>query len=775
MTTDDDKKASGDSIDAQHSQGFIHTAHGPVSQNFGEQTTINSGGGDVAGGDLDKRQGNFVSGGTVQTSVMVGVNQGTINIAPTMTAQERRNRSRMLQKVRDFWVKGVLENSLYGAALIELGMEYRPDAVIHSWDVIIQQPDRPNETLPSGKKLSEVFDEFGGELLILGSPGSGKTTILLELARDLISRAEQDEGLPIPVVFNLSSWAEQHPPLADWLIDELNIRYDVPRKLGTAWIDTDHILPLLDGLDEVVVEQRAACIHAINAFRQAHGFIGLVVCSRVSDYEALSTRLKLRGAVLIQPLTAQKIDHYLAEVGSPAAGLRKLLHQDAVLREFAEAPLVLSTMLLAYQGHSIEAIAAGGTVEQQRRRLFDAYVQRMLARRGVGRTYSAEQTRLWLGWLAQRMVEHAQTVFLVERLQPEWLPDRTARLRYTLLDRLSSAFAIGLLSALVVWLLGFARAAVLTYSVADALIVGLFGGMGVFLNAQQSLTRVVLRSMFGALLGFSVVGLLVGIVDKSVAVGLAGGFIGGVPTGIAAALFGMPALTARRIVIVETLRWSWSGARRLALGAFLFGAINGAIASLLGLPLDMVHGRLGLFYIIMAVLASASGAALAGLVLGGMVGDRLDAQTRPNQGIRRSVRSALRVWLLFGLTAAPMGAILSVLITTLLANDASLRADVFFWIGGIVPSALVAWVVVGMIGALAFGGYAVLSHIALRWILWRSGAVPLDYVRFLDYAVERVFLRKVGGGYIFVHRLLMEHFASLDDSTTTREHTTTAS
>jgi hypothetical protein len=45
-------------------------------------------------------------------------------------------------------------------------------------------------------------------------------------------------------------------------------------------------------------------------------------------------------------------------------------------------------------------------------------------------------------------------------------------------------------------------------------------------------------------------------------------------------------------------------------------------------------------------------------------------------------------------------------------------------------------------------------------VLWRFGAMPLDYVRFLDYAAERVFLRKVGGGYIFVHRLLLEHFAS---------------
>jgi hypothetical protein len=37
---------------------------------------------------------------------------------------------------------------------------------------------------------------------------------------------------------------------------------------------------------------------------------------------------------------------------------------------------------------------------------------------------------------------------------------------------------------------------------------------------------------------------------------------------------------------------------------------------------------------------------------------------------------------------------------------------------------------------------------------------PLDYVRFLDHCVKRVFLQRVGGGYIFVHRLLMEYFAS---------------
>ena len=39
--------------------------------------------------------------------------------------------------------------------------------------------------------------------------------------------------------------------------------------------------------------------------------------------------------------------------------------------------------------------------------------------------------------------------------------------------------------------------------------------------------------------------------------------------------------------------------------------------------------------------------------------------------------------------------------------------------------------------------------------------MPWNYAAFLDYAAGRVFLRKVGGGYIFVHRMLLEYFAAL--------------
>src|SRR5437764_690516 len=82
---------------------------------------------------------------------------------------------------------------------------------------------------------------------------------------------EQDEGHPIPVVFNLSSWATKQRPLKDWLVEELNTKYDVPRKVGEGWMDTDAVLPLLDGLDEVAAEQRVECAAVINTYRQEHG------------------------------------------------------------------------------------------------------------------------------------------------------------------------------------------------------------------------------------------------------------------------------------------------------------------------------------------------------------------------------------------------------------------------------------------------------------------------------------------------------------------------
>src|SRR5262249_45327655 len=197
---------------------------------------------------------------------------------------------------------------------------------------------------------------------------------------------------PIPVVFSLSSWARRQQPLATWLVDELNKVYDVPRKVAQAWIAGDALLLLLDGLDEVRPEQREACVAAINAFRRQHGTIDLAVCSRIADYTALESQLKLQGAVVIQPLTEQQMDRYLEHAGDRLAALRSALHADTNLRSLADSPLMLSIMVLACSDMPTHMLPTGHPVEAQRKRIFAAYVDRMFARRGAEIRYTREQT-----------------------------------------------------------------------------------------------------------------------------------------------------------------------------------------------------------------------------------------------------------------------------------------------------------------------------------------------------------------------------------------------
>jgi hypothetical protein len=55
----------------------------------------------------------------------------------------------------------------------------------------------------------------------------------------------------------------------------------------------------------------------------------------------------------------------------------------------------------------------------------------------------------------------------------------------------------------------------------------------------------------------------------------------------------------------------------------------------------------------------------------------------------------------------------------------------------------------------------VIKHYALRLILWWKGYTPFKFIKFLDLCARLIFLKKVGGGYIFIHRMLLDYFAEL--------------
>jgi hypothetical protein len=131
----------------------------------------------------------------------------------------------------------------------------------------------------------------------------------------------------------------------------------------------------------------------------------------------------------------------------------------------------------------------------------------------------------------------------------------------------------------------------------------------------------------------------------------------------------------------------------------------------------------------------------------GLTPREVPTRVMPNQGIRWTAQNALRVTV--GIA----------LIATLVTAFVRLPG---FMVGGLVSGGLPYGLLFGLLGWMFFGGLTLIQHAALRVMLWRSGNAPLNYARFLDACVARIMLRRVGGGYMFVHRLLLAYFAELE-------------
>ncbi|XHX78749.1 MAG: NACHT domain-containing protein [Stenomitos frigidus ULC029] len=654
-------------------QGLIQENHGTVTQNFIYQVS------------------ELISG---QTSVT----------EQPLTQGEYRQRQVLLSKVKEYWIEGVLEKSLHTKSMIELGLESRLDAVARPFSDLEESSEESRQILPTGISATDVFNQIGEgrTLLILGEPGAGKTITLLKLAQDLVARAEDNVRCLLPIVVNLSSWGSKQQTIADWLGQELWLKYQVPKKVGKDWVENQQLLLLLDGLDEVKANRREACIEAINEFTQKYGQTEMVVCSRIADYQVLSNRLQLRGAIYIRNLTPDQVNQYLDTAGEQLEGVKTLLQEDAALQELTKSPLMLNILTLAYHGKKAEDLGQTGSLEVRRQHLFNAYIERMFRRKQVDQQYPKAQTIQWLTWLAQRMSQTSQSMFLIEQIQPTWLQTQSQRKTY--------CFGAFLISVLIASLMGLINVPNIGWNY--ALLTALFGGLSIG-------TAYVLAILH----------------------------------------------TGEEIKITEKLEWSWDNVSKSLQKGFLIGLGLGLIIGMatsfaefsnhivmykdamervLKFEVDVLS--LGLIYGLCTAL-------LIGLIYG-LTGDLKSfnistKSIRPNQGVWRSAINALKIgtidWLIFVIFFFLLG---------LQLQRHPLILALRYSLG------------YGLIGGLLFGlasssGRVCIQHFTLRLIMHSNNYAPWNYAHFLDYASKRIFLQKVGGGYIFVHRMLLEHFAQM--------------
>ncbi|MEM9540208.1 MAG: signal peptidase I [Cyanobacteria bacterium P01_E01_bin.42] len=430
-------------------------------------------------------------------------------------------------------------------------------------------PTGRRSPLAANKTILEVFEDAKRRLLILGEPGSGKTTELLQLAKDLSEKAE-DSRSPIPVIFELSAWRGE--PMLDWMAAQLHGRYGLKLATCREWLRRDKVVPLLDGLDELGKGRIRDAIAAIDALQKDYQQQpDLVICCRIQDYreaiaeekEGSETRYHLRGvdrAVRLCELNESQIRHYLQQ--RDAENLWEDLQVRSGFWELAKNPMFLNLMPIAYPERLPENAPEDPKTCQSL--LFNAFLHRKLnpsqrSQSGQLEDYKPDEARKYLAWLAASMEREGinQREFLIEKLQPTWLESQQQRQRYQMIQGIIFGLIFG----------------------------GIFG--------------LTVGIMFGLILG-GIFGLIFGIIESD------------------------------KIELTEALDLSWIGIKRGIRQGLILGLIFGLIGVLSGvLTVGLI--RVPIFRWIGGIMCGLILGIIFGLI--GGIKAELKVRTKSNQGI----------------------------------------------------------------------------------------------------------------------------------------------
>jgi DNA polymerase III delta prime subunit len=331
-----------------------------------------------------------------------------------------KDRSVLIRRMRHY-VDGLLGELVHSGRRIPVTHQAKPELVTAPWrggadGVSVKRADsRPDAS------ITELFDA-SQTLLLLGEPGGGKTTWMLELARELLKRSNAHEETPLPVVLSVLPWAETAPQrrrLDQWLVRQLCSSYGQSRGVAWWWIRNGEVALLLDDLDRLELATREAFVTQVNQYMARHPASPLVVCCRTAEYEEMSSRLQVDHAVRIEKPTRQQVYDYLESAGTSFRVVRAAVNvgdNDDALWDLLQSPLMLSVVADVFREGSVEIVQVD-RAEEGPAHLFEIYISKAFGRSGAKSRWPRDKAVRWLGWLASAMERSHLSEFQLDRLE----------------------------------------------------------------------------------------------------------------------------------------------------------------------------------------------------------------------------------------------------------------------------------------------------------------------------------------------------------------------
>lgn len=156
-------------------------------------------------------------------------------------------------------------------------------------------------------------------LVILGAPGSGKTSLAVLLLLALIrNRAPGD---PVPVLLSAASWDPAQDHINTWLVRELERIYGAPQRRGVSIVRLllaeGKLLPIIDGLDELHEEKRPDAITKMGRMLGQESPV-ILTCRHKEYEEAVQAGDTLASAAVIvaEPIAPDRVVDYLTHANT---------------------------------------------------------------------------------------------------------------------------------------------------------------------------------------------------------------------------------------------------------------------------------------------------------------------------------------------------------------------------------------------------------------------------------------------------------------------------